>query len=226
MKSMFASLFVSSLILFGLSGCGSSPAESVDNGTASADDTTETPGAAADTEGETPQESATNQFERDGITAEIATWEETQEFISRQSGKIVVLDVWSTYCPPCIEEFPGLVALQKQYADQIVCISFNVNYIGLEDSPPESNSDEILDFLAKQKSQLHNIISSTSDDDVYEAGDFGPIPAVFVYGTDGELKKLFENAQKEYGEDGFTYKQHIIPLIEKLLAENAAEVSK
>ena len=223
MKSMFASLFVSSLLFLGLSGCGSSPSEPVDNGTASADDTTVAPGAAADTEGETPQESATKQFRRDGITAEIATWEETLEFIAGQSGKVVVLDAWSTYCEPCIKEFPNLVALQKQYADQIVCISFNVNYIGLEDTPPESDSDEILDFLSQQKSELHNVISGTADEKFYEATDLGSIPAVFVYGTDGKLKKRFDNAELEFGEEGFTYKQHIIPLIEKMLAENAVK---
>ena len=224
MKPMFASLFVLSLILVGLSGCGSSPPPLVDTGNVSADDTTE----ATDTTAEsvTLPESKTKRFERNGITAEIASWGETRDFISGQSGKIVVLDAWSTYCAPCITEFPNLVALQKKYPEQIVCISFNVNYIGLEDSPPESNSDEILEFLSQQKSELHNVISGTADEEFYEATDLGSIPAVFVYGTDGKLKQRFDNDKELFGKDGFTYKQHIIPLIEELLAENAAEVSK
>src|SRR5689334_3769993 len=30
-------------------------------------------------------------------------------------GQVVVLDFWATYCPPCREEIPHLVRLQKQY---------------------------------------------------------------------------------------------------------------
>lgn len=32
-------------------------------------------------------------------------------------GKVVVLDFWATYCPPCLEEIPHLVGLQNKYAD-------------------------------------------------------------------------------------------------------------
>jgi cytochrome c biogenesis protein CcmG, thiol:disulfide interchange protein DsbE len=31
-------------------------------------------------------------------------------------GKVVVLNLWATYCPPCIEEMPALARLQKDYA--------------------------------------------------------------------------------------------------------------
>jgi hypothetical protein len=116
-----------------------------------------------------------------------------------------------------MQEYPHLIALQKQYPETVVCVSFNIDYIGL--SSPESESDGILDFLSKQKSALHNVISSTPDEDFYEAVDLAAIPAVFVYGTDGKLKNRFDNDSLEFGEDGFTYEKHIIPLIEDLLAE-------
>ena len=38
--------------------------------------------------------------------------------LSDFKGKVVVLNFWATWCPPCREEIPDLVSLQKQYAAQ------------------------------------------------------------------------------------------------------------
>lgn len=156
-------------------------------------------------------------FEQDGVTAEIASWDETQEFIAKQKGKIVVVDLWSTWCEPCLREFPQLVALQKKYPEKVVCISFNLNYDGSKNSPPESNSEELMEFFSKQKAEIVNLISSTPDEKLYESINLAAIPAAYVYGPDGKLKKRFDNETLEYGQEGFTYEKHIVPLIDEML---------
>ena len=225
---MFVRILTPCLILIVLTGCGQSTTQpTLPAGAVSAGGSAEVLQAAegAQTAASPPEDgdqsnAAPRRYEKDGIVAEIATWEQTQEYIAKQTGKIVVLDAWSTSCPPCLKEFPHLVALQKKYPEKVVCISFNLDYYGAENLPPEAASDRILAFLAKQKSELHNVISSTADEDFYDAvGGLASIPAIFVYAADGKLKKRFDNDRLEYGEDGFTYQQHVIPLIEKLLAE-------
>ncbi|VAX36366.1 hypothetical protein MNBD_PLANCTO02-389 [hydrothermal vent metagenome] len=152
------------------------------------------------------------------VEVKIVSWKETKEFIKSQKGKIVVLDIWSTFCPPCLREYPHLVALQKKYPQRVVCISFNVNYSGIEEEPPESHSKDVLDFLVKKKSNLINIISSTPDEQFYDATDITSIPVVFVYNTDGTIHKMFQES-KEYGDDGFSYQKHITPLVDKLVSK-------
>jgi thiol-disulfide isomerase/thioredoxin len=48
-------------------------------------------------------------------------------------GKVVILDFWATYCPPCIEEIPHLMDLQAKYGDDLQVIGLNVG--GEEDRP-------------------------------------------------------------------------------------------
>jgi cytochrome c biogenesis protein CcmG, thiol:disulfide interchange protein DsbE len=42
--------------------------------------------------------------------------------LSQLRGKIVVLNFWATWCPPCVEEMPSLVQMQKKLQDRGVTV--------------------------------------------------------------------------------------------------------
>jgi len=42
--------------------------------------------------------------------------------LSQLRGKIVVLNFWATWCPPCIEEMPSLVEMQKKFQGKDVTV--------------------------------------------------------------------------------------------------------
>jgi len=49
-------------------------------------------------------------------------------------GKVVLVNFWATWCPPCREEIPELVKLQDTYKDQLQIIGISED----EDVPPEA----------------------------------------------------------------------------------------
>ncbi len=54
-------------------------------------------------------------------------------------GKILVLNYWASWCPPCVEEMPELVRVQTKYVDK------NVLFVGIGVDSPSN----IREFLSK-----------------------------------------------------------------------------
>jgi thiol-disulfide isomerase/thioredoxin len=96
-------------------------------------------------------ESSTSAAEpSDTISLQIADVPQLREQLKNLTGKVVVVDIWSTSCLPCMREFPNLVQLSQRYPDQITCVSFNVDYIGMKSKTPESYTDKVEKFLREQ----------------------------------------------------------------------------
>jgi thiol-disulfide isomerase/thioredoxin len=147
-----------------------------------------------------------------GVTLTDAPWEGVVEQIAAHKGKIVVVDLWATYCVPCRTSFPGLVALSKQDPENIVCIS-----VSLDDPEDQKKRADALKFLQEQNAEFTNLLCTTESDKLYdEILQIGGIPAVYVYGRDGAQAKLFTGPTPE-GED-HTYEQHITPYVTELAA--------
>lgn len=148
----------------------------------------------------------------------VASWDEVQAMIAEHKGKVVVVDLWSTSCIPCLRELPNLADLQQRYPHKIVCMSVNIDYTGASGESPEALHDKVLAMLTRRGVlNCRNVICSTPDGDLYDRIDLGSIPAVYLYDQRGSLAKRFDNDYEEYGDEGFTYRNDIIPLVERTL---------
>lgn len=73
-----------------------------------------------------------------------STWLDGSPFeLASKRDKVVLLNVWATWCGPCRYEIPELQAIHNRYADQ----GFEV--IGV--SVDESGADAVKQFVAEQK---------------------------------------------------------------------------
>ena len=125
--------------------------------------------------------------------------------VARQRGKVVVLDCWSTSCPPCVREFPRLVDLQNRHGDQIACLSLSLDYEGID--KPEELLPPVRTFLEQVRAgRLVNMLASEESDSLYAKLGIDSVPAVFVYGRDGMLLQRFDedDSTKRLGRP-FTY---------------------
>lgn len=59
------------------------------------------------------------------------------------ANKVILLDFWATWCPPCIKEMPHLDAISKKYKDDLVLIGV----LSEADKPPI----ELNKFLRRHK---------------------------------------------------------------------------
>jgi thiol-disulfide isomerase/thioredoxin len=101
--------------------------------------------------------------------------------LSDLKGKVVVLDFWATYCPPCLEEIPHLVELQdKNKKNGLTVIGLNVG--GDEDKP------SIPKFVKKLNIKYD---LGYPDEDLVTSlfGETDNIPQTFVFDRSGKLVK-------------------------------------
>ncbi|MBC8117566.1 MAG: TlpA family protein disulfide reductase [Candidatus Saccharimonas sp.] len=146
-------------------------------------------------------------------------WEQVQAFAAEHKGKVVVVDVWSTSCEPCLQEFPHLVALQQQHADDVVCVSFDCDFIGAKNKPVDYYRERVLKALTDLKAEtIINLMSTVAADELFVQMDLDSIPAVYVFDREGKLSKRFDNRTPVGGGvEGISYETQINPLVADLV---------
>lgn len=104
--------------------------------------------------------------------------------IKDYAGKIVVLDIWATWCGPCRVEIPHLIDLAREFRSQ------GVEVIGLTTEDPETDRQKVEEFVREFK--IGYPIG-------FARGEFARfllqgqdiIPQTYVIGRDGYLVRRF-----------------------------------
>jgi thiol-disulfide isomerase/thioredoxin len=95
----------------------------------------------------------------------------------------ILINVWATWCEPCREEFPDLVALSEKYKKNIRFISISVDDVADLES-------KVVPFLKNQNAQFENYLLKVIEPEGFinllDKDWSGAVPATFIYDKYGK----------------------------------------
>jgi thiol-disulfide isomerase/thioredoxin len=115
-----------------------------------------------------------------------------ENFTSDQlRGKVVVIDFWATWCPPCLDGFPSLRKIAGRHGEQVLVVGVNMDYS--EDYSP----GELREWITREKVpglQLYDGLSWESK----LVRDFGvqEIPFTVVIDPEGSVVAVNAHGKK------------------------------
>ncbi len=120
--------------------------------------------------------------------------------LADQRGKVVLLNIWATWCPPCEEETPELVNLYEEYKGS------GVEFLGI--SIDEQGRSVVVPFVKE-----YNVTYPVTVDDGTFQEKYGPmmgVPTTYLIDKKGDLR---------YFATGAITRQELEPRLKKLLEE-------
>ena len=107
-------------------------------------------------------------------------------------GKVVLLDFWATWCGPCVEELPVLVALQKKYESRgFTVVGVNMDSLG---------APAVVDFVRQNELNYPILLSGGDLPADYPVPGF---PTAFLIDRRGAIiqRYLGESTYEELAKD-------------------------
>jgi thiol-disulfide isomerase/thioredoxin len=91
-------------------------------------------------------------------------------------GKVVLVNFWATWCPPCLAEIPDLIALQNKYRDRLVVVGVSEDEI----------SHDLIKRFAEERKINYPIVMTNPDLQARFTGVIA-LPTTFVLDPDGKI---------------------------------------
>ena len=96
--------------------------------------------------------------------------------LSDHKGKIIIIDFWATWCPPCRRGIPDLVEIQKKYQKDVLIIGISLD---------NETKPDVVPFI-KQYGINYPVVYGTME--VVKAyGNIQAIPTSFVVDQSGQI---------------------------------------
>ncbi|MBI9070956.1 MAG: TlpA family protein disulfide reductase [Melioribacteraceae bacterium] len=105
--------------------------------------------------------------------------------LSDYRGKVVILDFWATWCPPCRKGIPDLVELKKEYGSEefeVIGISLDLE---VPDNPGRNTKKDVVPFIEKHAINYPVVFGNLEVTKKY--GGIESIPTTIIIDKDGKI---------------------------------------
>lgn len=117
------------------------------------------------------------------FTTPLTNIQGAQQNLSQYKGKIIVLNFWATWCPPCREEMPELSQLQLEYKNRnVVVLGIAEDELPLVKEYLQSSPVSYPIFIAENEGM--NLGADLGNDK-------GVLPYTVIIGADGRVIDTF-----------------------------------
>lgn len=89
-------------------------------------------------------------------------------------GKVIFLNFWATWCPPCVFEMPNIAKLHKEMGDEVAFVMLSM----------DNNFQTAIDFNKRKNYNLPVFSLAGNLPEMYQSS---AIPTTFVIDADGNL---------------------------------------
>ena len=125
----------------------------------------------------------------DSLSVEVISTARLQEIIRHDSGKVVLVNVWATWCEPCRLEMPDLLRILHKYRHQPFAL------ILLSKDDVDQAEGPVKGMLRKIGADVRTYLIQVSDDEIFinamNPAWSGALPGSFIYDREGRLKRMF-----------------------------------
>jgi thiol-disulfide isomerase/thioredoxin len=97
-------------------------------------------------------------------------------------GKVVLLDFWATWCPPCLQMIPVLHDLHQEWAPR------GVQMVGVSSDGAQTSPDEIRAFLNNRPSPYPMVLDDGTANGLYK---IRALPQLVLIDREGAIRKVF-----------------------------------
>lgn len=111
--------------------------------------------------------------------------------LSTLKGKVVIIDFWDTWCPPCRKALPSLEAVSKAHPDDLVVVGVAFGRDGI---------DKVRQYVADNNLTFPMVVSDKKFQVAKDFGGVQSIPTTFVINKDGVIVEVWVggHSQAEY----------------------------
>lgn len=130
-----------------------------------------------------------------------------EQSIEKYRGQVVVVDVWGTWCGPCVAEIPSFIKLKDKFGPQ----GFEILGLAYERGEDEAeNAERVSDFAKLKGINYPCILGTEAEQD--QIPDFGAFPTTLFIDKSGKVRLKVVGA---------TSYEHLEALVSVLMQESA-----